>query len=254
MPPISIGPNGPWPVIIGAVALGGAAIAAGGVMAAFAAGGFIAFAANFGASMLLSAAAQALAPAPSLPQVELRPRTVTVREPVKPRDWVYGRARKGGVIVFLHSSGKVHARCAQARARSRCDVPVIAPNASPDFGDCASHASPRGSHQSFARAASVQAGCQRRTEHDDARKTRPGKEPGTCRERNTTMRQLTKCAARLPGRWCHCPIDRHQADVLDPPPGRLRMFSPHSQGDLWATMAASEAAHRDAGPNGAWEA
>lgn len=93
------------PVIIGAVALGGAAIAAGGVMAAFAAGGFIAFAANFGASMLLSAAAQALAPAPSLPQVELRPRTVTVREPVKPRDWVYGRARKGGVIVFLHSSG-----------------------------------------------------------------------------------------------------------------------------------------------------
>ena len=93
------------PVVLGAVALGGAAVAAGGLSAAFAAGGLIGFAANFGGSMLLSAAAQAMMPAPSLGQMELQARTVTVREPVMPREMVYGRSRKGGVIVFLHSTG-----------------------------------------------------------------------------------------------------------------------------------------------------
>ena len=39
------------------------------------------------------------------PKVALQARTVTVREPVVPRDMVYGRARKGGVIVVLHASG-----------------------------------------------------------------------------------------------------------------------------------------------------
>ena len=93
------------PVVLGAVALGGAAIAAGGVAAAFAATGLVGFAASFGASMLLSAAAQALMPTPSLGQMEMKARTVTVREPVMPREMVYGRVRKGGVIVFLHSTG-----------------------------------------------------------------------------------------------------------------------------------------------------
>jgi hypothetical protein len=73
------------PVVLGAVALGGAAIAAGGVAAAFAATGLVGFAASFGASMLLSAAAQAMMPAPSLGQMEMKARTVTVREPVMPR-------------------------------------------------------------------------------------------------------------------------------------------------------------------------
>ncbi|HEV8036556.1 MAG TPA: host specificity protein J, partial [Yoonia sp.] len=93
------------PVVLGAVALGGAAIAAGGVAAAFAATGLVGFAAQFGASMLLSAAAQALMPTPSLGQMEMKARTVTVREPVMPREMIYGRTRKGGVIVFLHSTG-----------------------------------------------------------------------------------------------------------------------------------------------------
>lgn len=93
------------PVVLGAVALGGAAIAAGGVAAAFAATGLVGFAASFGASMLLSAAAQALMPTPSLGQMEMKARTVTVREPVMPRELVYGRVRKGGVIVFLHATG-----------------------------------------------------------------------------------------------------------------------------------------------------
>jgi hypothetical protein len=94
------------PVVLGVVALGGAAIAAGGVAAAFAATGLVGFAASFGASMLLSAAAQAFMPTPSLGQMELKSRTVTVREPVMPREIVYGRVRKGGVIVFLHATGK----------------------------------------------------------------------------------------------------------------------------------------------------
>jgi hypothetical protein len=37
--------------------------------------------------------------------MEMKARTVTVREPVMPREMVYGRTRKGGVIVFLHSTG-----------------------------------------------------------------------------------------------------------------------------------------------------
>ena len=69
------------PVVLGAVALGGAAIAAGGVAAAFAATGLVGFAASFGASMLLSAAAQAMMPAPSLGQMEMKARTVTVTGP-----------------------------------------------------------------------------------------------------------------------------------------------------------------------------
>lgn len=90
------------PVVLGVAALGGAALAAGGIGAALAAGGLIGIAANFGASMLLSAAAQALMPQPT---VAMQARTVTVREPVMPREMVYGRARKGGVIVFLHANG-----------------------------------------------------------------------------------------------------------------------------------------------------
>ncbi|MDR9483474.1 MAG: phage tail protein, partial [Salibaculum sp.] len=93
------------PVVLGAVALGGAAVAAGGLSAAFAAGGLIGFAANFGSSMLLSAAAQSMMPTPSVGQMEMQARTVSVREPVMPREMVYGRTRKGGVIVFLHSTG-----------------------------------------------------------------------------------------------------------------------------------------------------
>ena len=93
------------PVVIGAVALGGAAVAAGGLTAAFAAGGLIGFAANFGASMLLSGAAQSLMPSPTVGSMALQSRSVTVREPVMPRDMVYGRVRKGGVLVFMHSTG-----------------------------------------------------------------------------------------------------------------------------------------------------
>jgi hypothetical protein len=90
------------PLVLGAVALGGAAFAAGGLAAAFAAGGLISFAASFGASMLLSGVSQALM---GKPEVSIQPRTVSVREPVMPRDMVYGRVRKGGAIVFLHEAG-----------------------------------------------------------------------------------------------------------------------------------------------------
>jgi len=65
-----------------------------------AAGGIGAMLLRLGGSLLLSYASQALMPKPKTPA-----RTVTVRAPVMPRDMVYGRARKGGVIVFLHASG-----------------------------------------------------------------------------------------------------------------------------------------------------
>lgn len=51
-----------------------------------------------GSSMLLSAAANALMPKPS---VGMSGRQVTVRQPVMPREIVYGRARKGGTIAYL---------------------------------------------------------------------------------------------------------------------------------------------------------
>ena len=75
---------------------------AGAISGVLAAGGIGAALLRIGGSLLLSYATQALMPKPHR---TLQPRTVTIREPVVPRDLVYGRTRKGGVIVFLHSSG-----------------------------------------------------------------------------------------------------------------------------------------------------
>ncbi len=75
---------------------------AGAISGVLAAGGIGAALVRLGGTLLLSYASQALMPKP---KTTLQARTVTVREPVVPRDMVYGRARKGGVIVFLHASG-----------------------------------------------------------------------------------------------------------------------------------------------------
>lgn len=75
---------------------------AGWVSATLVAGGIGAFMLKLGGTLLLSTAARALMPKP---QLSMQARMVTVREPAMPRDLVYGRTRKGGVIVFLHSSG-----------------------------------------------------------------------------------------------------------------------------------------------------
>ncbi|WP_282057590.1 phage tail protein [Lentibacter algarum] len=75
---------------------------AGAISGVLAAGGIGAALLRIGGTLLLSTAAQALMPKP---QTTMQPRTVTIREPVVPRDLVYGRTCKGGVIVFLHSSG-----------------------------------------------------------------------------------------------------------------------------------------------------
>lgn len=53
---------------------------------------------KIGGSLLLSAASKALMPRPD---VGLSGRTLTVREPVAPRELVYGRARKGGTIIYI---------------------------------------------------------------------------------------------------------------------------------------------------------
>jgi hypothetical protein len=75
---------------------------AGAISGVLAAGGIGAALVRLGGTLLLSYASQALMPKP---KASLQARTVTVREPVVPRDMVYGRARKGGVIVFVHASG-----------------------------------------------------------------------------------------------------------------------------------------------------
>jgi hypothetical protein len=75
---------------------------AGAISGVLAAGGIGAALLRIGGTLLVSAAAQALMPKP---QTTMQARTVTIREPVVPRDLVYGRTRKGGVIVFLNSSG-----------------------------------------------------------------------------------------------------------------------------------------------------
>lgn len=65
---------------------------------------------KLGASVLLSAASRAFMPKPSGPQVQIGPqvqmqdRKVSVRSPAAPRDLVYGKMRKGGVIVYINSS------------------------------------------------------------------------------------------------------------------------------------------------------
>ncbi|WP_127109941.1 phage tail protein [Pararhodobacter zhoushanensis] len=77
-------------------------IATLGVAGAFGLTGFVATIANFGASLLLSAAGQAYAQRGQANNS----RTVSITQPIAPREIVYGRVRKGGTIVFKGSSAE----------------------------------------------------------------------------------------------------------------------------------------------------
>jgi hypothetical protein len=98
---------------IGAIggAVGGAISGAVGAIGSFSIGGIAVgqAALQLGASLALSAIADALSPRASAGagagQIELRGRTISARVPISPREIVYGSVRKGGVIVFLHSTG-----------------------------------------------------------------------------------------------------------------------------------------------------
>jgi len=90
------------PVVAAFGAISGA-VSAG--VAALSATTFGAFILQAGTSLALSALASALAPRPRAPQVELRARTLSIRQPVAPRELVYGFVRKGGTFVFMHSTG-----------------------------------------------------------------------------------------------------------------------------------------------------
>lgn len=57
---------------------------------------------QLGGSLLLSAASKALMPSQDQ---SLQGRTMTVRQPVMPRDVVYGNVRKGGTMVYIDVSG-----------------------------------------------------------------------------------------------------------------------------------------------------
>jgi len=87
------------------VAAVGAAIAAaaGAISSTLAAGGVGAALLRFGGGLVLNALAQRFMPKPDLGGQE---RTVSVRQPVAPREMVYGRVRKGGTIVFIHTTGR----------------------------------------------------------------------------------------------------------------------------------------------------
>ena len=89
-------------IIAGLATAGGAVVAAGGFAAFAAAGGslFMAFAVGAGLSMV----SRALMPTPSI-GTQMSGTTTTVREPASTRTMVYGRARVGGSIVYLDSTG-----------------------------------------------------------------------------------------------------------------------------------------------------
>ena len=94
-------------VVAGAVALTGAAFALPtgfSVVGALGATGWIGAVAQFGAGLILSGVSQQLF-GPDVSGLELKGRNVTVREPVVPRDIVWGATRKGGVVAFLHVTG-----------------------------------------------------------------------------------------------------------------------------------------------------
>ena len=71
---------------------------AGAISGVLAAGGIGAALLRIGGTLLLSYAAQALMPKP---QTTMQPRTVTIREPVVPRDLVYGRTTETGFLWAL---------------------------------------------------------------------------------------------------------------------------------------------------------
>lgn len=57
-----------------------------------------------GSSLLLSAASRALSPNQSS-ATDLQGRNISVRQPVAPREMVYGTVRKGGIIVYMDQYG-----------------------------------------------------------------------------------------------------------------------------------------------------
>lgn len=66
-----------------------------------------AFATGFVTTLVVGVASKALMPKPKQPQgatTDMGNRTVTVRAPAAYREVIYGRVRKGGTIVFLHST------------------------------------------------------------------------------------------------------------------------------------------------------
>ncbi|KKK78586.1 hypothetical protein LCGC14_2842110, partial [marine sediment metagenome] len=90
------------------------AIVGAGLASFGAAGGYLLFGLitssmlfSIGTSLVLGGLSQMMRKSPSFPDFkqEIRGRSITVREPVAPHRWLYGEARIGGVVTFLHVSG-----------------------------------------------------------------------------------------------------------------------------------------------------
>ena len=88
MPPVA--------AAVGAIgaAIGSAAVAIGGFLAS---GGILA---NLAITAALGAASYLLTPKPTAPKIEVRDRKVTIRQPVSPRQVIYGQSMAGGVITY----------------------------------------------------------------------------------------------------------------------------------------------------------
>src|SRR5690625_1181061 len=82
MPPVA--------AAVGAIgaAIGSAAVASGGILA------------NLAITAALGAASYLLTPKPTAPKIEVRDRKVTIRQPVSPRQVIYGQSMAGGVITY----------------------------------------------------------------------------------------------------------------------------------------------------------
>lgn len=85
------------PALIGAGLATGIGVTAGTILASAA---FAYFAGAFLTTLALSAASQALTKKPTSPSTQFEQRTQTVRTPVGPRQFVYGRVRTGGQLTY----------------------------------------------------------------------------------------------------------------------------------------------------------
>ena len=103
-------------VAAGAALLGGAALYMGSIAAALSATGWVYAFAQLGLGLILSGVSQALM---GEPDFSIKSRLVTIRQPVQPRDIVYGRARKGGTLVFINEANNTYLHLVIALAGHR---------------------------------------------------------------------------------------------------------------------------------------
>jgi len=92
-------------VVAGFVMLGGAILQAGSLALALSGTGWVYAFAQIGLGLILSGVSSALM---GEPDFSIKNRLVTIRQPVQPRDIVYGETRKGGTLVFINEANDTY--------------------------------------------------------------------------------------------------------------------------------------------------